>query len=183
MRILTVRQPWSEAIIFGQKDVENRSRNIAGDYRGPVAIHTAKYVPTPAEWLTFDRAHPKAMMRMCEKVPWAQEEFGVIIGVVDLIDVHRAEGNDAGIVADMIRDQNPYSLNGSCSPWAEANAYHLVLANPRPLAEPIPYKGALGLRHLDDDMTARILAQIEQPHDHLRPKPRRTRRSPRHLPR
>lgn len=35
-----------------------------------------------------------------------------------------------------------------------------VLANPRPLAEPIPYKGALGLRRLDDDTTARVLAQI-----------------------
>lgn len=41
MRILTVRQPWAWAIIHGQKDVENRVRNIAGDYRGPVAIHTA----------------------------------------------------------------------------------------------------------------------------------------------
>mgnify|MGYP001137357808 FL=1 len=39
MRAITVRQPWAWAIVFGQKDVENRSRNIAGRYRGPVAIH------------------------------------------------------------------------------------------------------------------------------------------------
>ena len=44
--------------------------------------------------------------------------------------------------------------------WAEWDAYHLVLANPRPLAEPIPYKGALGLRRLDDEMVARIEAAI-----------------------
>jgi len=45
-------------------------------------------------------------------------------------------------------------------PTSEGWYQHLVLANPRPLAEPIPYRGALGLRHLDDDTTARILAQI-----------------------
>lgn len=39
MRILTVRQPWAWAIVHGGKDVENRTRNIAGAYRGPVAIH------------------------------------------------------------------------------------------------------------------------------------------------
>lgn len=33
MRILTVRQPWAWAIIHGGKDVENRTRNVAGDYR------------------------------------------------------------------------------------------------------------------------------------------------------
>ena len=33
----------------------------------------------------------------------------------------------------------------------------------RALAEPISYTGALGLRHLDDDTTARILAQIGDP--------------------
>lgn len=156
MRIMTVRQPWSEAIIFGQKDVENRRTNIAGGYRGPVAIHTAKYEPTPAEWLAFDEAYPKAMMRMCEKVPWAQDEFGVIIGVVDLVSVHH-QNVGWGCPA------SPGDLLPMCSAWAEPNAHHLVLANPRPLAEPIPYQGALGLRNLavnDPVTTARILTQI-----------------------
>jgi hypothetical protein len=35
-----------------------------------------------------------------------------------------------------------------------------VLANPRAVAEPIPYRGALGLRTLDADMIARIEAAI-----------------------
>lgn len=87
MRILTVRQPWSEAIIFGGKDVENRARNIAGGYRGPVAIHSAKRPATPEEWRAFDAGYPDAMLRMAESVPWSQEEYGVIIGVVDLVGV------------------------------------------------------------------------------------------------
>ena len=39
MRVLTVRQPWAWAILNAGKNIENRSRNIVGSYRGPVAIH------------------------------------------------------------------------------------------------------------------------------------------------
>lgn len=147
MRILTVRQPWAWAIIHGGKDVENRVRNIAGDYRGPVLIHTALkrddqgWVDSGAWRLTTSmRGEPMAL--------------GAIIGVVDLVDVHH----------DMSCPWEPGRRGyraGQCSPWAEPNAFHLVFANPRALDEPIPYKGALGLRHLDDDTTARILAQIQ----------------------
>lgn len=41
MRALTIRQPWAWAVIHAGKTVENRSRNIAGDYRGLVAIHAS----------------------------------------------------------------------------------------------------------------------------------------------
>jgi hypothetical protein len=152
MRILTVRQPWAEAIIFGGKDVENRVRNIAGDYRGQVAIHTGTYRPSVEEWERFADAHPEAFQRMAREVPWNQPEHGVIIGIVDLIDVHRPRW-DYSCSDD---------VDGECSPWAELDGwpYHLVLANPRPLAEPIPYRGALGLRRLDAEMVARIEAAI-----------------------
>lgn len=39
MRIVTIRPPWAQLIVNYGKDVENRVRNIAGGYRGPVAIH------------------------------------------------------------------------------------------------------------------------------------------------
>ena len=39
MKAITVRQPWAWAILHGGKDVENRTRNIAGSYRGPLVIH------------------------------------------------------------------------------------------------------------------------------------------------
>ncbi|GAA3142327.1 hypothetical protein GCM10020255_022450 [Rhodococcus baikonurensis] len=41
MRILTVRQPYAWQIVHGDKNIENRTRNIAGKYRGPVAIHAS----------------------------------------------------------------------------------------------------------------------------------------------
>lgn len=163
MRILTVRQPWACAIIHGGKDVENRSRNIAGDYRGPVAIHAA--IGKTAD---LNERQERLLLDADEDGRggigyWLDGEpitGGVIVGVVELVEVHRAEGTEHGITADMIRGDGRYALNGACSRWAEANVHHLVLANPRALAEPIPYRGALGLRRLDDDTIARIEAGL-----------------------
>jgi hypothetical protein len=65
VRILTVRQPWAWAIIHGGKTVENRVRNIAGDYRGPVLIHVGLRDDDAA----FDPEHPMygMLFRPC---PW-----------------------------------------------------------------------------------------------------------------
>lgn len=151
MRILTIRPPWSNLIINHGKDVENRVRNIAGSYRGPVAIH-AGLRPMPAG----DRAWHAASAAGMDTDRYDGEELhvGHIIGVVDLVAVHHAATclNPVDVADD--------STWKWCSPWAENDVQHVVLANPRPLDEPIPYRGALGLRHLDDNTTARILAQI-----------------------
>lgn len=159
MRILTVRQPWAWAIIHGQKDVENRVRNIAGGYRGPVAIHAglsidsdaADSLPLRMAWheaflperkLDGGFADPIFRESWEEDASWMPT--GAIIGVVDLIDVHPADS----------------AACYSCLPWADDGGWHLVLANPRALDEPIPYRGALGLRTLDADMVARIEAAM-----------------------
>ncbi|WP_137843831.1 hypothetical protein [Microbacterium sp. 2FI] len=145
MRVLTVRQPWAWAIFHG-KDVENRVRNIAGSYRGPVAIQAG---------LTYDlswssRAMDDAMIASGARLrqaslPW-MTGFGAIIGVVDLVDVHHCF--------------NALTNFEGCSPWAELDAWHLRLENPRSLADPIPYKGALGLRTLDEATAMRIWEAI-----------------------
>jgi hypothetical protein len=137
MRAITVRQPYAWAIVHAGKDVENRSRNIAGAYRGPVAIHAG---------LGFDKgtlageAHRRAHGG---EVP-TELAFGAFIGVVDLVDVHppRDFGEDGGC----------------CDPWGERPhrkhvdgvgievvPAHLVLRDPRPLVRPIPCRGQLGL--------------------------------------
>ncbi len=164
MRILTVRQPWAWAIVHGGKDVENRVRNIAGDYRGPVAIHVAQQEDVNAFSLSATRdalnaaadrwmaQRVKENPKSVETVPWAKG-FGFIVGVVDLVGVH-----EAPMFANDSCDRR--SNGPTCSPWAERGPlHHLALANPRPLAEPIPYRGALGLRRLDDETIARVSAQ------------------------
>lgn len=173
MRILTVRQPWAWAIIHGGKDVENRTRNIAGDYRGPVAIHAGMSKDADAH------RHPLIMSTWQEHRDSYFLHFGAIIGVVDLADVHSADecwdrdksrlialyrsGPEGRAEVSAMPDDGPGGIIGKtrfCSPWAMDEHHHLVLANPRPLAEPIPYRGAPGLRKLDADTIARIEAAL-----------------------
>jgi hypothetical protein len=152
LRILTVRQPWAWAIIHGGKDVENRVRNIAGAYRGPVAVHAGMAWDWDTTLPVGETPHPTSMSLT----------RGAIIGVVDLVDVHRvANSHFHPICYDLTGPNGLLEAaergDGACSPWSTANAqWHLVLANPRPLADPIPYKGALGLRRLDSETAARV---------------------------
>lgn len=140
MRVLTVRQPWAWAIIFQGKDIENRSTNIAGAYRGPIAIHAgSKY--DKASWKMYKETAPTSPAHIGESLKDAV--YGQIIGVVDLVDVHRSVPGDRG---------NDAHCNSTCSPWAfDTSVYHLVLANPRPI-QPIPYTGFLGLRKIVDPL-------------------------------
>lgn len=181
MRILTVRQPWAWAIIHAGKNVENRPRNIAGGYRGPVAIHAG---------LTYDRGSHERSQTLREAqdraaVAAGAETFaggylwdfdapdpraqwsvpGAIIGVVDLVDVHLSKPSTSNTHSGKPVCFDDYTRIGHvCSPWAqefpEPGGFHMVLASPRPLAEPIPYKGALGLRRLDPETILAITRQI-----------------------
>ena len=166
MRILTVRQPWAWAIIHGGKDVENRVRNIAGDYRGPVAIHAAQQVDLAAfsgqsaPLTEAVQLYNEANTDVLKSSPW--QTRGLILGVVNLTGVHRAYASFGCSIDEADVCEPP------CSRWGEFDRgqtmFHLVLANPRPLASPIPYKGALGLRRLDDDTVTRVLEQIGDHH-------------------
>jgi hypothetical protein len=144
MRVLTVRQPWAWAIIHGGKDVENRVRNIAGDYRGPVAIHAGLRPEAPGmPWGVAEKAGMNT-----DRVDGDALHLGHIIGVVDLVDVHDPTVPLFGLTG----------CQGECTPWSEMGQWHLVLANPRALDEPIPWKGALGLRKTDLELVGDYLA-------------------------
>ena len=150
MRAITVRQPWAWAIVHGGKDVENRSRNIAGAYRGPVAIHAAMQ---PDNWWpeTAPRDILRAVLAGAVAAGVDKRDFwylrGSLIGVADLVAVH---------YADTCFD-NP---SGPCSRWAVRMHQHLVLANPRPLPEPVRATGHLGLWTLPADIEDEVLRQV-----------------------
>lgn len=133
MKVLTVRQPWAWAI-FNGKDIENR--DWPTNYRGPLAIHAGK-------GMTADE-YVQASQFIFEKggawPPYRPDlVFGAILGVVELVD---------------------------CTPlhpsaWFQG-AYGFVLANPRPLANPVPCKGALSLWEPPADVLAAVNAQLQE---------------------
>lgn len=138
MRVITVRQPWAGSIIWHGKSPENRSRNIAGSYRGPVAIH----VSLRHDYEAQNGPHNDVLGYIDERHTYG---WGHVIGVVDLHSVHHDSDHGRGY---------------PCSPWALPDDWHLVLTNPRPLATPIPAKGRLGLWTPDADLLAAICEQV-----------------------
>ena len=162
MRVLTVRQPWAWAIVNADKDVENRPRNIAGSYRGPVAIHAGKGWAREGEldqrvlsaWRVFrnDAPFPNVVGVLNKNA--LHLDFGAIIGVADLVGVHESSANGCGT------GEGFGTVVPQCSEWAQPWSHHLVLANPRPLRKAIPYLGALGLRTLDPAVEALITEQL-----------------------
>lgn len=146
MRALTVQQPWAWAIVHGGKDVENRTRNLAGSYRGPVAIHAGlredlSALDDPVLWnALFPDGEPRPLAD-----PKPLDTLGAFLGVVDLVSVHHDSDHGPG---------------APCSPWGQRDAWHLQVANSRPFLEPIPAKGRLGLWTPDAELLAAIREQV-----------------------
>jgi hypothetical protein len=74
MKALTIKQPWAWAIIFGGKDIENRSWRTR--YRGALLIHAGAAYRADASMPRRIRAPARDKL-----------EFSAIIGVVELKDV------------------------------------------------------------------------------------------------
>ncbi len=164
MKAITVRQPWAWAIMHGGKDVENRSRNIVGSYRGPLLIHASLTVepagldPRIAQAIGERSRAGNKMTRVPllaggpsgpehTLAPWYGSRGGVL-GMVDLLDVHRRS-------SCLDYDDENDELQ-PCSRWASTDEYHLALANPRPFPVPIPYRGRLGLWEFPDELLPEV---------------------------
>jgi len=127
IKALTVRPPWSSAVIYRGKDVENRTQPTK--HRGLLAIHAG---------LRWDKDAVEPISNLAGAY-YIGAPHGAIIGTVEVVGCH--SGVDCA---------------WSCSVWALPDHHHWVLANPKPLSEPIPCKGALGLWNVPADIAARI---------------------------
>jgi len=131
VKALTVQQPWAWAIVHGGKDVENRTQAWA--HRGPLAIHARARISErglrDVDWLLAPGT-----------VAPERDELvrGAIIGTVYLAGAHVAQTG----CCDSAWAETSYDEHGGRT---RRDVVHLELANPRPLAEPVPCKGRLGL--------------------------------------
>lgn len=74
--------------------------------------------------------------------------FGALLGAVTVTGCHHADDCEDRAWDEWLEvDHVTY-----CSRWAEPDVYHWKLADPEPLAEPIPMRGRQGLWRLDDQL-------------------------------
>ena len=125
MKVLSVRQPWAWALIYGGKDIENRFWSTK--YRGPIAIHASKGM-TKKEYNEALEYINKIVNIGNRKIFL---EFGKIIGVVDLVDVVE-ESDSPWFMGSKIGGKKNYG-------WVVKKARTVL---------PVEHKGSLGLRDL-----------------------------------
>lgn len=135
---LTICQPYPELIMLpdghpNAKRVENRAWRM--DYRGPLVIHAGK----STAWL-------KGYSGWLPNEPMP---FGALVGVVDVV----ACFDYISIVESRVPAGFSWlrTHDHASGPWC------IVLANPRRLAKPIPYKGAQRIFRVSRELIAECL--------------------------
>jgi hypothetical protein len=120
MKTLSIRQPWADLIIQGRKTLELRTWTVR--YRGSLAIHASQTVEREtclAHGLDPDRV-----------------TVGAVIGIVDLVEIFELDtASYEARRAEHLADE----------PWGDGPLYGWRLANPRPLPEPVPTRGRMGI--------------------------------------
>lgn len=148
MKALTIRQPYAWAIAAGMKPVENRTWNTY--HEGPLAIHAAAGVG--AKW-EFEAAVARVADLMGYRdatVLAGCQVRGAVVAVARLADVCSAAR------------YRPWSVRDACDcgPWAVGEHRHFKLAHVRPLPEPVPVIGSLGLWRLPVAVESAVRAQL-----------------------
>ncbi|GEC15171.1 ASCH domain-containing protein [Nitrobacter winogradskyi] len=127
MKAISIRQPWAWAIFHAGKDMENRDRRW--NLRGRIVVH-ASATMTRAEMLAIEDITALAGIRPPTFADFrACGLLGALVGTVEIIDC--------------VRDHPSRWFFGP---------FGLVLRKPRPFKTPIPYKGALGVMDVPDEI-------------------------------
>lgn len=161
MKALSLTQPWASLIAIGAKCVETRS--WASSYRGPIAIHAAKGFPADCRDLCWDEpfrhvlsgaglvdfgAYSDLESDSCERFDGLPRGAIVAVGSLAYVfltgdtlnyrHVSRTMRGPNGLTYEMTPQEIAF---GNYAP----GRYGWVLKNVRPLREPVPCRGALGL--------------------------------------
>lgn len=140
MKALTIRQPWADAIVHGEKRTENRTRLT--HMRGPVLIHAGA-----TTYAAVGRLAIEEITGTDPDTAWPGKR-GAVIAVATITGCHIADG--------------------CCRPWGQTETrrsepwiYHWTLTDVVALPEPVPAKGQLGFWTPTPDVLAAVQQQIE----------------------
>lgn len=172
MKAITLYQPYASLIAVGVKTIETRCWFTP--YRGPLAIHAAKTVP--ASWqLEGEALCARFKEQLGGKVLGEKKSlFGgnvlpvaCIVAVAELYDCLPTDDtfDDDGYLFDAAADVEERRVRAPDNDLLTGNfsegRYGWMLANIRPLTNPVPVRGQRGL--WDVDHVTQSLIQKELP--------------------
>ena len=131
MKAITILQPWASLIACGAKQIETRS--WATKYRGPIAIHAGKKLPSNDRQIIADTLYEKQQFNI---------PLGAVIAIAELIDCVKVIGFD-DFANCPILDAKYWLLNDTREVAFgdfTVGRYAWILANIRRV-EPVPAKG------------------------------------------
>jgi hypothetical protein len=130
IRGISIKQPWTTAILTGAKTIENRPRAWR---TGWVLLHAGLETDRPALRLPL----------VARTIRGRELVTGAVIGVARITDCHQDP------------DGSP-----PCTEWAQPGKWHLVLADVQELALPVPVGGQLGPWKPTPDLLAQVFQQL-----------------------
>lgn len=168
MKFLTIRQPWASLIAVGAKTIETRP--FSTQYRGPLAIHAGKAKPVDIEGRAETWMRPDGLWLAYWDGEASQSTpcpLGAVVAECDLVDVvpiteptNCPDGDHVCRLRDLVlvtgdkateRNIERQRQFGDFTP----GRYAWLLANVRPI-DPVPMKGAQGLRDVPADVAAQL---------------------------
>lgn len=145
IRALSFTRPWTELVLSGAKDIENRSWRCPPAQVGQVlVVHGAK---------SFDHN----ALAVADSVAGLTDTPLRVTGrLLDVDTSHDAPTGYLGTVT--VTGCHPDCGHTPCSPWAFAGQWHWTLAEARRFPAPVPGGGRLGLWTPPDDVLAAVRA-------------------------
>lgn len=136
MKAITLTQPWATLVAIGAKRFETRSWSTP--YRGELAIHAAKGMPTWA--IEFAKYDPRCVNALREAGVGSVGELprGVVIATAHLVRVLPTSALRGGFDRERLEQELAF---GDFTP----GRFMWLLEGVVALPEPVPARGALGL--------------------------------------
>lgn len=162
MRIISLTQPSATLIAVRAKTFETRSWGTT--YRGPVAIHAAKSL-SPIGGVSglralFDTEHATARALQAAEYPDADAlPLGAIVAVCTIAECYHIQAN--GMLANQTLIPLPGEPERSFGNYTPGR-YAWKLVDIQPLLQPLPYRGAQGLRTIADNAVVKAIYERVQ---------------------
>lgn len=138
IRCLSLTPPWSDAVLWGGKRVENRLKWRGCKYRGPILLHASS---------SMTKLYYNETIRFLEEKgiewrppPMDQIVSGCIVGRCRIVDEIYCDAGTGGVPMTLMSARR---LTDDEKRW-HMGGFALLLSDVEPI-EPIRQKGALGL--------------------------------------